>query len=51
MAERTYQQDRLNIQSYLNKTYKAEYCKDLSDFLNNNQIYDRIKKWKNEERL
>ena len=31
MAERTYQQDRLDIQSYLNKTYKAEYYKDLLD--------------------
>ncbi len=31
MAERTYQQDRLDIQSYRNKTYKAGDYKDLLD--------------------
>lgn len=31
--------------------YLLKHCKDLSDFLNNTEIYERIKKWKNEKPL
>jgi len=31
--------------------YLLKHCKDLADFLNKTEIYDRIKKWKNEELL
>ncbi len=58
MTERTHQQDRLDIRNVIENqrdkmdwNYLLKHCKDLSDFLNNNEIYDRIKKWENEERL
>ena len=40
-----------NQRDKMDWNYLLKHCKDLSDFLNNNEIYDRIKKWKNEERL
>lgn len=33
----------------MNWNYLLKHCKDLSDILNNTEIYDRVKKWKNEE--
>jgi len=40
-----------NQRDKMDWNYLLKHCKDLSVFLNNNQIYNRIKKWKDEERL
>ena len=40
-----------NQRDKMDWNYLLKHCKDLSDFLNNTEIYERIKKWKNEERL
>ncbi len=38
-----------NQRDKMDWNYLLKHCKDLSDFLNNSEIYDRIKKWENEE--
>jgi predicted nucleotidyltransferase len=40
-----------NQRHHMDWNYLLKHCKDLSDFLDDPSIYDRIKKWKDEEQV
>jgi hypothetical protein len=40
-----------NQRDKMDWNYLLKYCKDLSNFLNNTEIYEKIKKWENDEPL